>query len=215
MIHEANENIIFSIIVPVYNRQIELRRALNSMTKQDFNKFEVIIIDDGSNLDIKSVVEEFDSRFIYLRLDVNSGPSVARVQGFKSARGQYIGFLDSDNEYSENALSRAHELLNLHPTVGGVAGTYLFSCSIRRLARKKTGLVTPESYSAGKYTPFDQVGFVRREVLPLWLSRDQDYFHSEFHLWLSYGLNFGHLVVDEIWGTYHESSGARNSLVFD
>lgn len=88
----------FSVVVPTYNRAHLLGRALRSIQAQTFRDFEVIIVDDGSTDDPASVVEELaDSRFRIIR-QANAGAAAARNHGAWLAKGEYITFLDSDDE---------------------------------------------------------------------------------------------------------------------
>ena len=90
-----------SVIVPVYNRQNTIARALNSIKQQSFADFEVIIIDDGSTDNSQQVIAPYlqDRRFHYVR-QANSGkPSLARNAAVKRARGEWLAFLDSDDEW--------------------------------------------------------------------------------------------------------------------
>ena len=89
----------FSIIVPVYNSSQTLERCLESVLKQDFQDYEVICVDDGSNDSSWSVLEEYVSRDSRFRrfAQSNSGPAVARNKGLREALGDYVLFLDSDD----------------------------------------------------------------------------------------------------------------------
>lgn len=110
---------VFSVIIPVYNRTELLKRAVGSVLRQDFGDFEVLIIDDGSVVDIKTIADGFgDSRIRYFR-QVNRGASAARNAGIDFARGTYVAFLDSDDIYLPHHLASMHALLQAAP--GAVA----------------------------------------------------------------------------------------------
>lgn len=88
-----------SVIIPTYNRAEALRRCLESLVKQTFKNFEVLVCDDGSSDQTFSVVEEYSGR-LYIVYDYDSnfgGPAVPRNRGIKLARSEYIAFLDSDD----------------------------------------------------------------------------------------------------------------------
>ena len=95
-----NENApLVSIIVPVYNRKDLLPRTLASVINQTYKNLEIIVVDDGSSDDIKSVVDSFnDARIKYVRHTENKGLPSARNTGLKTASGDFIAFLDSDDE---------------------------------------------------------------------------------------------------------------------
>lgn len=88
-----------SIIVPVYNRELCIAYCLESLQKQTFQDFEIIIIDDGSIDRTGEICAEFlrnDERIKYIK-QTNAGVSVARNYGIREARGEYISFVDSDD----------------------------------------------------------------------------------------------------------------------
>ncbi|TBW25601.1 glycosyltransferase family A protein [Gramella sp. KN1008] len=104
----------FSIIIPTYNRASLVTRAVKSVLKQYFNDWELIIIDDGSDDGTKETLEEYlkDERVTY-KYQNRSGVSAARNKGLELASGEYIIFLDSDDELLENLL---HSLISIPHT---------------------------------------------------------------------------------------------------
>ena len=79
---EMENEVLISVVVPAYNRLDELRRALRSVLSQTFQRFEVIVVDDGSEMDIKSLCESFgDERILYIRNAVHTNANVARNRG--------------------------------------------------------------------------------------------------------------------------------------
>ena len=98
-------NELVSIIMPVYNREKTIRRAVDSVLKQTYANFELIIVDDGSADDSVKIVEQYsDSRIKLIRLESNQGANAARNIGIKNASGEYIAFQDSDDEWYHNKL---------------------------------------------------------------------------------------------------------------
>ncbi len=87
----------FSIIVPVYNRPDEVDEFLDSLTKQYFKDFEVLIIDDGSTLDCKSICDKYNTKLaIRYFSKPNTGQGFTRNMGFELATGDFFVQLDSD-----------------------------------------------------------------------------------------------------------------------
>jgi len=93
---------VVSIIIPCYNSAITIQRALESVINQTYTDFEIIIVDDGSTDNTKDVIAAFfkdlSLKYTYI-YQQNSGPSVARNRGIKNASGEYIAFLDSDDDW--------------------------------------------------------------------------------------------------------------------
>jgi glycosyltransferase involved in cell wall biosynthesis len=102
----------FSIILPTFNRAHLLKRALDSVLAQTFTDWELLIIDDGSSDNTREAIQDYllDPRISY-SFEVNSGPAMARNRGIASARGEYITFIDSDDEYLPEHLQTRYESL--------------------------------------------------------------------------------------------------------
>ncbi|OQY28177.1 MAG: glycosyl transferase [Candidatus Cloacimonetes bacterium 4572_55] len=86
-----------SVIIPTYNRVVMLQEAITSVLEQTYTDFELIVVDDGSTDETQEVLRQYADRLIYLRHDENQGVSAARNRGIRSARGEWIAFLDSDD----------------------------------------------------------------------------------------------------------------------
>ena len=96
-----------SVILPTHNRAQLVGRAILSVLAQTFQDWELLVVDDASIDDIREVVDAFrDPRICYLRRDTNGGGSAARNVGIRAARGQYLAFLDSDNEMLPERLEK-------------------------------------------------------------------------------------------------------------
>jgi glycosyltransferase involved in cell wall biosynthesis len=92
-------NPLVSIIIPTYNRPKYLRRAIESTLKQTHNNIEVLVIDDYSNYNPLTLIEEFnDNRIKYYRNSFNQGSVYSRNRGLSICSGDYINFLDDDDE---------------------------------------------------------------------------------------------------------------------
>ena len=99
-----------SVIIPTYNRELEVSRAIASVLAQDFKDLEVLVCDDGSTDHTARAVATImarDARVRFLPLGIHSGlPAVARNKGIREARGEWLAFLDSDDRWYPHKLSR-------------------------------------------------------------------------------------------------------------
>ncbi|OJV90496.1 MAG: hypothetical protein BGO43_06515 [Gammaproteobacteria bacterium 39-13] len=109
-----------SIILATYNREKFLREAVISVLEQTYQDFELIIIDDGSTDNTRSLITEFSDPRIQYKYQVNKGRSNARNVGLQIARGHYITFLDSDDLYLPQKLALQIEFLDNNLQVGMV-----------------------------------------------------------------------------------------------
>jgi glycosyltransferase involved in cell wall biosynthesis len=88
---------VYSVIVPVYNRPDEISELLNSLTQQSFSDFEVLIIEDGSEIKCNEIVDQFSNSLdIEYYYKENSGQGFSRNYGFERAKGEYYVVFDSD-----------------------------------------------------------------------------------------------------------------------
>lgn len=105
----------FSIIVPLYNRPDEIDELLNSLTKQTYTKFEVIIVEDGSTLKADNVINKYKSTLsIQYYYKSNEGPGLTRNYGAQYAKGKYLIFFDSDCIVPENYMEIVTDYLSTH-----------------------------------------------------------------------------------------------------
>ncbi|ETJ96710.1 glycosyltransferase, group 2 family protein [Propionimicrobium sp. BV2F7] len=103
-----------SIIMPAYNAQETVKRAVRSVFAQDFADWELIIVDDGSTDDTAKILQQLseelnDERLKLVLNEPNRGPSGARNKGLEIATGEWLTFLDSDDEFTSRRLSSALE----------------------------------------------------------------------------------------------------------
>ena len=95
-----------SVVIPTYNRAQVVWLAIRSVAVQTFPDWELIVVDDGSADDTERIVQAFrDPRIRYIRQDRNRGQSAAQITGIAVARGGYVSFLDSDDEWLPGKLA--------------------------------------------------------------------------------------------------------------
>jgi len=128
-----------SVVIPTYNRAQFIERCVCSALQQTYRDLEVIVVDDGSNdgTDIRiDNLKRTDSRLHFLRHDKNRGAQAARNTGIYAARGKYIAFLDSDNEWMPDKLERQLPLFeNNNNKVGVVYSGFTWQYSDGRPSR--------------------------------------------------------------------------------
>jgi glycosyltransferase involved in cell wall biosynthesis len=104
-----------SVIIPTYNRLPMLTEAIHSVLKQDFEDFELIVVDDGSTDGTIEEIRKFGGRVRLLQHPENRGVSAARNKGFLHAKGKYIAFLDSDDLWVKGKLKIQVTFLDDNP----------------------------------------------------------------------------------------------------
>ena len=107
--YENISEVNISIIIPVFNGEVSIKKGLSSILNQDFKKFEVIYIDDCSQDNTVNIIKEFmskDKRIKLIKNDENKGMLYSKIKGAEEAIGNYIMFLDQDDFYVQsNAFS--------------------------------------------------------------------------------------------------------------
>lgn len=110
-----NSQTFFSVIIPTFNRRPFLEKAVNSVLSQNYRKYELIIIDDGSTDSTQELLENYnDKRIVYKKIP-HSGVSSARNKGLELSTGDFIAFLDSDDWWKENKLSVTAAYIQQYP----------------------------------------------------------------------------------------------------
>lgn len=123
---ERNPRISF--VVPVYNTEKYLEACMNSIIDQEYQDYEVILVDDGSKDGSGAICDAFSEKYANIKTvhQQNGGPSQARNTGIENAAGDYVLFVDSDDFIEKGSLGRIAETVNTHPE--GVDVVFLEAC---------------------------------------------------------------------------------------
>ena len=103
---------LVSVIIPMYNREHTIRRAIDSVRNQTYQNIEIIVVDDGSTDASVQIVENYlDNNVTLIKLSNNCGVAAARNAGMKRSQGEYIAFQDSDDEWLPDKLKIQMEFM--------------------------------------------------------------------------------------------------------
>lgn len=106
----------FSVVIPTYNREKIISKAIESVLSQTYENFELIVVDDGSTDRTKDVVEGYnDSKIRYLWQEATGAPAGPRNRGIDLARGKYVAFLDSDDWWLPEKLQVCFDRIKSFP----------------------------------------------------------------------------------------------------
>jgi glycosyltransferase involved in cell wall biosynthesis len=194
-----------SVVVPLYNKARYVQRTLDSIARQTFSDFEVIVVDDGSTDNGCDLVASFTDRRMRLVTQENLGPGAARNRGLEEARGDLIAFLDADDEWLPEYLAEGVTVLDgIDPDVASVTSGYLtepgnqshLSLWQRRGLTEGVLRVTPETsaelvvHMLAYMSPCSTI--TRRHVLRRWggfYAVGNSRYAEDAHLWLKVLLN--------------------------
>ncbi len=115
---------LVSVVIPLYNKEQTLARAISSVLSQTMPAFELLIVDDGSTDAGPGIAAAMDDARITVFSQENRGVSSARNVGIRMARGDYIAFLDADDEWEPSFLSTVLALAETYPEAGAYATGY-------------------------------------------------------------------------------------------
>ena len=108
--------LLFSLIIPVYNTERYLEDCINSVLKQTYKNYEIILVDDGSFDESSKICDLYSDQYdcIVTLHQRNSGPIQARINGAKRAKGDFLLFLDSDDMLRNDALEIISNVINVY-----------------------------------------------------------------------------------------------------
>lgn len=182
-----NYNPLVSIVVPLYNSQNDIENCLESIFRQTYKNYEVIIVDDGSTDNSVYLVEHFISKHtdmqILLLHQQNFGPSKARNEGVLHSKGDLIAFLDSDDEWKSDKLSSMVPFF-VDNEVGIVSSLYSIAndCAFNNLDNS-VKLITPNRLLFKNYF-ITSATVCRANVLKKYLFNELQKYSEDYRLWL-------------------------------
>lgn len=178
---------MFSVIIPLFNKEHTILETLNSVFDQTFQEFEVLIINDGSTDDGISVINtNFDDKRLKIVNQTNKGVSTARNNGVKQAKYEYLAFLDGDDLWEVNYLETVAKAIQKYPKAGMfcVGGNVRNSDGSRslRLAKKYRGQIlkinffeNPHVFVHTSAMIIKKFSFNKTSGFPKELIRNEDY----------------------------------------
>ena len=201
----------FSIVLTTYMLEKYIHSSVQSVLDQTFKDFELIIIDDGSTDNTKSVCENFRDPRIQYHYQTNSGlPAIARNIGIKRSRGKYIAFLDGDDIWYPEKLSRCFDIFKNYPEVDLVCHDEVMKDSFGNTVKKLSyGPFAPNMFRRllfrGNYLSTSAAA-VRREVIPEnghLFRENPDFFSVEdYDLWIRLSKKHTFYFIPEVLGVY-------------
>jgi glycosyltransferase involved in cell wall biosynthesis len=204
-----------SVITVTYNREAFIREALDSVLSQSFADWELIVIDDASTDDTRSVVEGYmkrDARIRYYRNDENLGIAKTRNRGLELARGAYIAPLDSDDIWlDQNKLAKQVEFLDVNKDYSMLGGGIMHIDADSKPIKK---VLYPVYDSLIRkiilqFNPFPQSTLLYRTEAALSCGGYSDAFKicDDYDLWLKMGLKAKFTNIPQVLAGYRVHGG--------
>lgn len=127
---------MISVVIPLYNKESIIEKSIRSVLCQNYDDFEVVIVNDGSTDKSADVVKKISDSRIRLIEQKNGGPSKARNTGIKESKGEWLYFIDADDEMESGALKHFHDLTIQHPEADMFLGEISFWNGKRKIISK-------------------------------------------------------------------------------
>ncbi|HEY1193472.1 glycosyltransferase family 2 protein [Flavobacterium sp.] len=151
---------LVTVIISTYNREKYLHETISSVYNQTYDCIEILVVDDGSNIDYAAVICEKFSNCSYLYKE-NGGLSSARNYGVKHAKGEFIAFLDDDDFWEESKIEKQVKILIENPLVDCVHSSVAVV--------DQNGKLTGKTYGATHNKANKRSGFVFWNALGVWV----------------------------------------------
>ncbi|MBK9926013.1 MAG: glycosyltransferase family 2 protein [Anaerolineales bacterium] len=119
-----NSDLFFSVVVPLYNKEQHIKRAVLSVLDQNFIRYELLIVDDGSTDNSYEVAKSIEDDRIRIIRQSNQGECAARNRGILESSSEFIAFLDADDCWKPSFLDQIASLIKEYPTCGVYATSY-------------------------------------------------------------------------------------------
>jgi glycosyltransferase involved in cell wall biosynthesis len=189
-----------SVILPTYNEEAYIVRALESIRRQTYSDIEVIIIDDGSADETVSLITEFDDpRIKLIQRASDTGITSALNRGIREAKGEYVARQDADDWSDPERLQRQVKFLNTNPDIAMVGtGAYLVDNNGDRIAKRHV-LETPDVSDLMVHNEFIHGSVMfRRDVVINVGGYDERFMTAEdYDLWLRLADKYSVANIDE------------------
>ena len=202
-----------SIITPSYNQGQFLEETIRSVLLQDYPAIEYIIIDGGSTDNSQAIIEKYKKKLAWSVSETDSGQADAINKGLKKATGEFVAWLNSDDIYTENAISSAVEKLKSNPDCGMVFSNVLSINSESSIFNT----MQYGDWGMRELMEFKIIGqpgvFMRRKALDDVGSLEPNFHYlMDIHLWLKIASKFPIKHVDEFWAAARFHPAAKNTL---
>ncbi len=156
---------MISVIIPAYNQEKNLKNCLESLIKQDFKNFEIILVNDGSTDKTLEIAEKFSDKIKNLGINYqiinqkNKGAPAARNRGFAESKGEFVIFCDADAILRKNCLAEMIKALENNPLAGYTYSSHYWGKKLFRL--------WPFDREKLRQIPYiHSTSLMRREVFP-------------------------------------------------
>jgi glycosyltransferase involved in cell wall biosynthesis len=157
-------SLMFSVVIPLYNKEKYIKRAIISVLDQTIQDFEIIVVNDGSTDNSTNIVKSITDKRIKLINQENQGVSVARNTGIENTKNEYIAFLDADDKWEPYFLEEIRKLIEINKSAG------LFATNFKRVLNDKTEVLRSSKELAEYFGKINYFKIAAYSESPVWTS---------------------------------------------
>ncbi len=214
---------MISVVIPLYNKEKSITKSLKSVLSQSYDDFEVVIVDDGSTDGSVAIVDAINDSRIRLIRQENRGPSKARNIGVKNAMGEWILFIDADDEMLPGTIEYFSQKINVVKDVNMFLGeAVIYNGSTEYLAKQYQEGYVSNPFKAHVYGRLFQCSgttVYRKSIVEKYpfderVRRYED-LQRIFKLYRKYRLYLCHQPVAKVHLEYSSASHARKDIKED
>lgn len=208
-----------SVIIPCYNCEKYIQETVNSVLKQKYTDFEIILIDDCSTDNTLSIIKEYQKKDARIRVffnEKNIGVALTRNKGVEVANADYIAFLDSDDVWYEEKLEIQMQYMLTHENVDMTATSYELYDG--EMINKINTYEIPENINYNMMLYENVIGLstviMKKKVFSVF-KMSNEYMHEDYELWLKLLKNDYVIIgIREVLVKYRVFQDSRNSNKF-
>lgn len=206
---------MFSVVIPLYNKELSVRNTINSVLNQTFKEFEVIIVNDGSTDDSLEIVKQIQDPRIRIIDKTNGGVSSARNKGIQEAKHEWIVLLDADDLWKENHLEVLSDLITTYPKDKVFCTSYIRSNEVEQ-NNGENDVNVIEDYFLKAHTGFfcSSVACIHTSVF-----KDVGNFNTnlnrgeDLELWTRIGRKYRFIQANQVTATYRIEAENRSDKI--
>lgn len=204
---------MFSVVVPLYNKELSISKTISLVLEQTFHNFEIIIVNDGSTDKSLEKLNFFNDNRIRVIHQENSGVSKARNKGVKNAKYDWIVFLDADDWWLEDHLSVIKNMIDNHKNFFVFCSSYIISSEFKNIESNNDITIVKNYFkeSINNFFFWTSAACIHKNVFKeVGLFRDELSIGEDLEMWVRIGRVYPIVKSSKITALYN--LGSENKL---
>lgn len=203
---------LISVIIPLYNKVDSIRTTIDSVLAQKFENYEIIVVDDGSTDNSRGVISSINDKKIHYYWKANGGVSSARNYGIEKSSGDWLLFLDADDELSNDSLVNFYNIVSANSDVEFIIGAFSGKCESEKLKQKRHVFYPYYELWCRRLYARPGAMLVKRSLIELYGVFDTNMsFYEDYEFTLRMMMSKHIYQIDKVLSVYNETAGGLSS----